>query len=165
MMKKTIFILLFFLMVLFSLSEGITYLKLRAHDHPKFLRVVLEGDESTVASGTVRTVNQRGKDIMVRFPHADLVLGSEKMSIPYRIDKNVIIFSPGVFSGFKVFTLKFTRRKEKRKKRVLLRQFAGDSDSRQNLLLNLKYQREFPGRGRSRPLLLTPDMVGMKPAP
>lgn len=102
-MKKTFFVLLFILMVLFSLSEGITYLKLRAHDHPKFLRVVLEGDESTIARGTV---NQKGGNILVRFPHADLVLGSEKMAIPYRIDKNIIIFSPGVFSGFKVFTLK-----------------------------------------------------------
>lgn len=102
MMKKTFFVL-FILIVFFSLSEGITYLKLRAHDHPKFLRIVLEGDESAVAKGTV---NQKGRNILVRFPHADLVLGSEKLSIPYRIDKNVIIFSPGVFSGFKVFTLK-----------------------------------------------------------
>jgi hypothetical protein len=107
MMKKTVFLLLVILFLPFTTGHGISSLKLRSSYHHDFLRIVLEGAEATISRGTV---NQRGDDIIVRFPHADLLLREEKVSVPYKIEKNVLIFSPGAFKKFKSFSLRFPSR-------------------------------------------------------
>jgi N-acetylmuramoyl-L-alanine amidase len=88
-------------------SEGVYYLKLRSSYHPEFLRIVLEGEEYFISKGTV---NQKGDDIIVRFPQANLILRAEKARLPYKVDNNTIVFSPGSFSKFKAFSLKFPSR-------------------------------------------------------
>lgn len=165
MMKKSIFVLLFILIVFLSLGEGITYLKLRAHDHPKFSRIVLEGEESAIAKGTV---NQKGSNILVRFPHADLVLGSEKLSIPFRIDKNVIIFSPGVFSGFKVFTLKNPSRlvidvyqkKEEKKKVSSLEAIRRRLREQKKRFIEPEIQKQIPRKREIKTVVIDPGHGG-----
>jgi len=102
-MKKIIFLLLFFLLFSPASSEKIYYLKLRANYHPEFLRIVLEGAESIISK---RIVNQKGNDIIVRFPNTSFKIYKEKMTITYRIDKDAILFSPVHFREFKVFYLK-----------------------------------------------------------
>ncbi len=102
-MKKCIFILLCILLIPFTESEGIYYTKLRTAFNPDYLRIVLEGAEADILEGVV---NQKGDDIFVRFPHGDIIVQEEKIVIPYKVDKNIIVFSPGAFKSFKVFSLK-----------------------------------------------------------
>ncbi len=106
-MKKFIFVLICILLYPFSFIEGVSYLKVRSNQHPRFLRIVVEAEEALVSRGTV---NQRGNDIIVRFPHADLVVHKQRIMVPYVVDKHMIIFTPKPFSGFKVFTLQYPSR-------------------------------------------------------
>jgi N-acetylmuramoyl-L-alanine amidase len=103
MMKRIIFALIFTLFCPFPNSEGVSYLKLRSNEHPGFLRLVVEAEKNIVSK---ITINQKGDNIIVRLPHADLLVHKQKLDVPYRIDKHMIVFTPGEFSGFKVFTLK-----------------------------------------------------------
>lgn len=102
-MKKFIFLLLGILFFFCTKSEGVYFLKLRAAHNPEYLRIVLEGDESDIREAIV---NQKGSDIRIKFPHGDIIMSAEKEMIPYRIDKSIILLSPGAFKSFKVFTLR-----------------------------------------------------------
>jgi N-acetylmuramoyl-L-alanine amidase len=106
-MKNIVFGLLFVLVFPVSSSEGLFYMKLRASQHPEFLRIVLEGDESIISGGMV---NQKGKDIIVKFPYANIILQEKKAPISYKIDKGIITLHPGSFRSFKVFSLKYPSR-------------------------------------------------------
>ncbi len=103
MMKKIVFLLLFLFFSTAASSEVTYSLKLRANYHPEFLRIVLEGSERIISKGKV---NQKDRDIIVRFPATNFIIKEKKIPIIYRIHKDAILFSPGFFSGFKVFTLK-----------------------------------------------------------
>lgn len=115
-MKKTVFLLIFILLPAAALSEALNhtvqgketyYLKLRAGFHPEFLRIVLEGTESIISNGIV---SQKGREIMVRFPDSRFTIQEQKVQVAYRIDKDIISFSPGIFLKFKVFSLKYPSR-------------------------------------------------------
>ncbi len=88
-------------------SEKTHYLKLRTSYHPEFLRIVLEGAKPLISKGMV---NQKGKDIIVRFPYTSFTIYKEKTLITYKIYKDTILFSPGYFRGFKTFSLKYPSR-------------------------------------------------------
>jgi N-acetylmuramoyl-L-alanine amidase len=106
-MNKIVFLLLFILLPAAVSSEKTHYLKLRTSYHPEFLRIVLEGAESLISKGMV---NQKGKDIIVRFPYTSFTIYKEKTPITYKIYKDTILFSPGYFRGFKTFSLKYPSR-------------------------------------------------------
>jgi hypothetical protein len=106
-MKIIIYALLLTLLLPLSSTGTLFYLKLRANHHPEFLRIVLEGEESIISGGMV---NQKGNDIVVRFPYANIILQERKIPITYNIDKGTITFHPGPFNNFKVFSLKYPSR-------------------------------------------------------
>lgn len=102
-MKKIVFGIFFILFVSVVSGEETYSLKLRTSYHSEFLRLVIEGKEPIISKAMV---NQKGRDIVVRFPSAAFTIQSEKESISYRITKDALLFSPGNFSKFKVFSLK-----------------------------------------------------------
>lgn len=102
-MKKIVFGIFFILFVSAVSGEETYSLKLRTSYHSEFLRLVIEGKEPIISKAMV---NQKGRDIVVRFPSAAFTIQSEKESISYRITKDALLFSPGNFSKFKVFSLK-----------------------------------------------------------
>ncbi|MBI4681200.1 MAG: tetratricopeptide repeat protein, partial [Nitrospirae bacterium] len=77
-------------------------MKLRAGHHDGFIRIVLEGPESVISTGTVK---QQGQDILVNFNEANFTLQADKVSVAYIKDKNSINFTPGEFRSFKSFSL------------------------------------------------------------
>jgi N-acetylmuramoyl-L-alanine amidase len=101
--------LLFVILCLFSAasSEEVYRLKLRSGYHPEFLRIVIEGTEFVISKAVV---NQKGKDILVRFPYIMFSIKQEKGRVVYKTDKDTLILSPGNFSRFKVFSLKYPSR-------------------------------------------------------
>jgi len=116
MMKKILFLFLP-IVILVTVSGGALnrtvhgeetyYLKLRAGHHPEFLRIVLEGAEPIISKGIV---NQKGKDILVSFPDTIFTIKDKKGPITYKRDKDTVLFSPGEFHEFKVFSLKYPSR-------------------------------------------------------
>jgi len=106
-MKKIVFLLLFISLIPVASSEDAHYLKLRANRHYGFLRIVLEGTETVISKGLV---NQEGKDILVRFPNLRFMIQEENLSVSYKTDKDIILFSPGNFSEFRTFSLKYPSR-------------------------------------------------------
>jgi len=102
---KKIVLLLVFLLSLPLVSSGKTYvLKLRASNHPKFLRIVLEGELSIIEAARVY---QSKKDVLVKFQDKYFSLEKEKIEVPFAQQKdNSILFSPGEFRGLKVLRLK-----------------------------------------------------------
>ncbi len=102
-MKKVVFLLFLILFPAAVVSLETYQLKLRANYHPEFLRIVLEGVEPLISKGIV---NQKGRDILVRFPDASFTIQEEKVPLPYKTDKRAIVFSPGHFRKFKVISLK-----------------------------------------------------------
>ena len=106
-MKKIVFLLFFILLISTASSEDTYDLKLRANHHPEFLRVVIEGAEPIISKALV---NQKGKDIFVRFPYARFTIQEKKGPFNYQINNDEIILSPGHFNKFKVFFLKYPSR-------------------------------------------------------
>lgn len=102
-MKKIVFLFFLISFPATVVSLETHQLKLRANYHPEFLRIVLEGVEPLISKGIV---NQKGRDILVRFPHTLFKIQEEKVPIPYKTDKGTIVFSPGHFRKFKVISLK-----------------------------------------------------------
>lgn len=102
-MQKIISLLISILFISTVSGEESPPLKLRASHHPEFLRIVIEGRESVISKAIV---NQRDKDITVRFPSANFTIQTEKESVTYKKDKDIIFFSPGNFNKFKTFFLK-----------------------------------------------------------
>lgn len=89
---------------LHTVSGEETYtLKLRTSQHPEFLRIVIEGAGTIISKGIV---NQKNRDIVLSFPDSRFLIIGENISIPYKINKDSVLFSPGIFHGFKVFPLK-----------------------------------------------------------
>ena len=86
-------------------SSGETnVLKLRASNHPEFLRIVLEGELLVIEAARVY---QRNKNILVKFPDESFSIEKERIEIPFaKKDDNSIMFYPGEFRGLKVFRLK-----------------------------------------------------------
>jgi hypothetical protein len=105
--KKITFLLFIILFIPLVSGEETHYLKLRVNRHPEFLRIVLEGTESIISKGMV---NQKGKDILIRFPNLRFMIQEEKVSINYETDKDIILFSPGNFSKLRAFSLKYPSR-------------------------------------------------------
>ncbi len=106
-MNKIVFLLLFILLPAAVSSKETYHLKLRTSYHPEFLRIVLEGAKPLISKGMV---NQKGKDIIVRFPYTSFTIHKEKTPITYKTYKDTILFSPGYFRGFKAFSLKYPSR-------------------------------------------------------
>lgn len=106
-MKKIVFLLFFISLIPIVSSEEPNYLKLRASPHPGSLRIVLEGTEALISKGLV---TQQGKNILVRFPYLHFTIQEEKVSFGYKINKDIILFSPGNFSKFKAFSLRYPSR-------------------------------------------------------
>ncbi|GBE04783.1 MAG TPA: hypothetical protein ENG80_05115 [Nitrospirae bacterium] len=115
MMKKIVF-LVFVLLFPMVPAEALNHtaqgeetysLKLRASQHHEFLRIVLEGDDAILSRGIV---NQKGRDIMVRFPDSRFTVQGVKVPVTYKLNKDTVLFSPGPFSGLKVFSLKYPSR-------------------------------------------------------
>ena len=102
-MKKIVFGIFFILFVSAVSGEETYSLKLRTSYHSEFQRVVIEGKEPIISKAIV---NQKDRDIIVRFPSTAFIMQSEKESISYKINKDTLLFSPGNFSKFKVFLLK-----------------------------------------------------------
>ena len=103
-MKKIVLLLLFLLSLPLVSSGESTVLKLRANNHPEFLRIVLEGEPSII---NVARVYQRTQNILVKFSDKTFVIEKEKMDIPFaKKDSHSIMFYPGMFRGLNVFTLK-----------------------------------------------------------
>ncbi len=115
MMKKIIILLLAIIsssvssyaLDLPAQGEETYTLKLRASYHTDFLRIVVEGDETVISRGLV---NQKGKDITVKFPGIRFILDRGKIPIKYRQKKDSILFSTGGFSELRVFSLKYPSR-------------------------------------------------------
>lgn len=82
-------------------------LKLRASYHTEFLRIVVEGDETVISRGLV---NQKGKDISVKFTGTRFILDRGKIPIKYKQEKDSIVFSTGGFRELRVFSLKYPSR-------------------------------------------------------
>ncbi len=106
-MIKTVIIFILLLLPFSISGKNAYFLELRASYHTEFLRIVIESTEPLIARGVV---NQKGRDIIAKFPYANFTVRKEKMPIPFKTDKDTIIFSPGYFSRFNVFTLKYPSR-------------------------------------------------------
>ncbi len=102
-MKKIIFGLFFILLVSAVSGQERYSLKLRTHYHTEFLRIVMEGAETVISKAIV---NQKGQDILVRFPNTTFSVQAEKEAVSYKINKEGVVFSPGDFTKFKAFFLK-----------------------------------------------------------
>ena len=82
-----------------SASEDNTYsLKIRSGKHPRFVRVVLEGQEALISKGKV---SHDGGEIVVSFSGTGFVIEKNTPQIEYRTDRDSIIFSPGTSSRVK----------------------------------------------------------------
>ena len=102
-MKKFVLLLVFFLSIPLVSSGETNVLKLRASNHPDFLRIVLEGEQPIIAAAKVY---QRTKDVLVKFPDKTFSIEKERIEVAFtKKDKNSILFSPGKFRGLKVFRL------------------------------------------------------------
>jgi hypothetical protein len=106
-MKKLSLLFVILCLISVASSEEVYRLKLRSGYHPEFLRIVIEGTEFVISKAIV---NQKDKDILVRFPYIMFSIQQEKGRVLYKIDKDTIILSPGNFSRFKVFSLKYPSR-------------------------------------------------------
>ncbi|MEK6528416.1 MAG: N-acetylmuramoyl-L-alanine amidase, partial [Nitrospirota bacterium] len=102
-MKKIVFLLMSILFLNTVSGEETYTLKLRTSQHPEFSRIVIEGAGTIISKGIV---NQKNRDIVLSFPDSRFVILGENASIPYKINKDSVLFSPGIFHGFKVFPLK-----------------------------------------------------------
>ncbi|MBL7032386.1 MAG: N-acetylmuramoyl-L-alanine amidase [Nitrospira sp.] len=103
-MKKILLLLVFLLSLPLVSSGAINVLKLRASNHPEFLRIVLEGELSVIEAARVY---QKTQNIFVKFPDKLFLIEKEKIEVPFtKKDNNSIIFYPGAFRGLKVFRLK-----------------------------------------------------------
>ncbi|GBD96507.1 MAG TPA: tetratricopeptide repeat protein [Nitrospirae bacterium] len=78
-------------------------LKIRAGNHPGFLRIVFEGDGTLISKGTVE---QKGRDIIASFTDTDFSINEKSLPIAYRTDKDAVIFSLEKKGRFKTFSLK-----------------------------------------------------------
>ncbi len=100
--------MVFLLFLPFVLNADMSFLKLRTSRHPGFLRIVLQGETSVIAKGTVF---QSGDDVLVTFPETNFSVRTEKVTIASKmITPDTIMFTPGAFRGVKVFTLKHPAR-------------------------------------------------------
>jgi len=103
-MKKFVLLLVFLLSLPLVSSGEINVMKLRASNHPEFLRIVLEGEHSVIEAARVY---QRTQNILVKFPDKTFLIEKKKIDVPFtKKDNNSIMFYPGVFRGLKVFRLK-----------------------------------------------------------
>ena len=102
-MKKIAVLLV--ILLFFPLLSGAdtSFLKLRASQHPDFLRIVFEGDDAVIQK---RLVYQRGQYILVSFPDTNFTIQSEQEVVSFKkINQDTVMFSPGEYRGLKVFTL------------------------------------------------------------
>ena len=103
-MKKFVLLLVFLLSLPLVSSGETNVLKLRASNHPEFLRIVLEGELPVIEAARVY---QKTQNILVKFPDKTFSIEKEKIEIPFaQKDDNTIILFPGKFRGLKVFRLK-----------------------------------------------------------
>lgn len=102
-MKKIALLLVFLVSIpLISAGEANT-LRLRASNHPEFLRIVLEGDLSMIEAARVY---QRSENVLVKFPDKEFTIEKEKIKVPFEKADKGIMFYPGKFRGLNVFRLK-----------------------------------------------------------
>ncbi len=106
-MKRIVFLLFFIQLIPAASGEDAYNLKLRANRHPEFLRIVVEGTEPIISKAIV---NQKGKNIFVRFPYSIFTIQEKKGPVTYQINNDEIMFSPGNFNKFKVFFLNYPSR-------------------------------------------------------
>ena len=103
-MKKFVLLLVFLVSLPFVSDGEANVLKIRASDHPEFMRIVLEGKQPLIDAARVY---QKTQDIFVKFPGKSFSIEKEKIEIPFaKKDNNSIIFYPGAFRGLKVFRLR-----------------------------------------------------------
>jgi tetratricopeptide (TPR) repeat protein len=80
-----------------------TILKIRAGEHPDYLRLVLEGPDSLISSGKVE---QHGKEIIASFAGSGLTVKTDTVLVSFTVDKNSIVFVPRKIRSFMTFYLK-----------------------------------------------------------
>ena len=97
-------------------------LKIRAGNHPGFLRIVFEGEGKVISKGKVE---QKGRDIIASFTDTGFRINGKSLPIAYRMDKDAVIFSLEKKGRLKTFSLKdpdrlvidvYQDKKRKRKK-------------------------------------------------
>ncbi|RJQ45401.1 MAG: AMIN domain-containing protein [Nitrospiraceae bacterium] len=85
-----------------SLNNGESLMKIRAFDHGKFLRIVLEGPEVLIGSGKVEQGNE---EINVKFSETDFTIEPGKMKLPYQKNNDTVIIKLKNPGDIKVFSL------------------------------------------------------------
>ena len=103
-MKKFV-LLLVFLFALPLISHGETsVLKLRASQHPEYLRIVFEGERSILDAAMV--YKKKPESVLVHFPDKSFVIEKGRVAVDFDIkEDNKILFFPGPFKGLKAFIL------------------------------------------------------------
>jgi tetratricopeptide (TPR) repeat protein len=110
-------------------ETGSSLISLRAGQHPRFYRIVLEGAEEIVSKGHV---NQKEKDIKISFDDASIDVEKTNTPFAYKADSESVIISLPKKGEMKVFSLKkpsrlvvdvYPQRNEKKTK-LLKRKYA-----------------------------------------
>ncbi|MBI4699302.1 MAG: N-acetylmuramoyl-L-alanine amidase [Nitrospirae bacterium] len=102
-MKTILISLLLILSVSTAPAEEAYSLRIKASNHPDFLRIVIEGADAIISKALV---NQKGRDIIVRFPDTRFSVREASEGVSNKTLKDAILFSPGDFNEFKVSRLK-----------------------------------------------------------
>jgi N-acetylmuramoyl-L-alanine amidase len=106
-MKKILIFLFSVLLIARASGEETFNLRLRANNHPDFLRIVIEGTKPSISRAIV---NQTGEDILVKFPYSRFLIEKATGPLRYKVQEDTIVFSLGDFNKFKVFTLDYPSR-------------------------------------------------------
>lgn len=77
-------------------------INVRTWNHAKYLRIVLEGDESLISKGKV---SQEKSEIIVDFADSEIVLSKKEIPLAYRIEDNAFLISLENPAAIKTFTL------------------------------------------------------------
>jgi tetratricopeptide (TPR) repeat protein len=86
-----------------SSKDNAYSLKIRTGKHPRYMRVVLEGQEALISKGKV---SHDGGDIVVSFTGTGFVVEKSSPQIKYRMDRDSIVFPQSESSKVKSFFLK-----------------------------------------------------------
>jgi len=82
---------------------GADLLRIRAGEHPGYMRIVLEGDDSIISGGKV---SRKGKDIVVRFTDKNLEIQKTGLPITCKTDKDAVMFTLNQTGRLKTYSLK-----------------------------------------------------------
>jgi hypothetical protein len=86
----------------YATSNELQLLNIRASQHTDYLRIVLEGPEKIISSGSV---NQIDSEILVSFPDNNIELRKKKLPVAYKVQDDTISISLIKKGELKVFFL------------------------------------------------------------